>query len=138
MARAKTPRAKKPEPFYNRGKIQDMLVFNDRAVLRAVVAIYKLQTDEEKNAETTKESNGRGFTGVDAPILSSFAKQILQRGTLSHKQLDMARRKMMKYWRQLAAIAECNDLRKQEIQDKRITAEVTAYQRSFKFEEAHQ
>lgn len=129
-------RAKKPEPFYNRGKIQDMLVFNDRAVLRAVVAIYKRQTDEEKNAEATKESNGRGFTGVDAPLLSSFAKQILQRGTLSHKQLDIARRKIMKYWKQLAQVAEANDLRKQEIQDKRLAEQAVAYQRSFKFEDS--
>ena len=73
---------------------------------RAVVAIYKRQTNEEQQVQETKELNGRGFNGRDAFILSSFAKQYLAKGYLSHKQIAIARRKMIKYCGQLVAIAK--------------------------------
>jgi hypothetical protein len=85
--------------------ILEMLSSNDKAVWRAVHALYRKQTPTEQESEQTHEKNNRGFNGVDAPILTSFAKQFEQRGWLSNKQTDLARKKLIKYANQLAAIA---------------------------------
>ena len=84
--------------------------------VRAMLAIYEKQTATEQETATTKESNGIGFNGLDAEILSSFSKQVQRwEGTpeplrrfpvpLSEKQLNLARKKMAKYAGQLARIA---------------------------------
>jgi hypothetical protein len=103
---------------YSKDDIYALLVKSDMAVVRGVEAIYARQTADEKSAETTSHSNGVGFTGVDAGILSSFAKQIakwraekVETGSnrypfpLSPKQMVIARKKMFKYSAQLAGVA---------------------------------
>lgn len=85
--------------------IKEQLATNDAWVLRGVAAIYKYQTADEQSSEETKHSNGVGFNGSDANIMSSFAKQLARRGSLSEKQLVIARRKIQKYARQLVRIA---------------------------------
>jgi hypothetical protein len=86
--------------------IKTMLLSNSNWLYRGIVAIFNKQTAEEKAAETTKDDNGVGFNGVDAYMLSSFAKQIIQGRTLSPKQLAIARKKMPKYAGQLIQIAK--------------------------------
>lgn len=93
---------------------------SDKWLIRAVLAIFECQTNDEKNSESTKHNNSVGFNGVDANIMSSFAKQMLvwnrhvKAGTnrydkpLSDKQLQIARRTMMKYAGQLARISKAN------------------------------
>ncbi len=84
-------------------------------VARAVEVIYEKQTADEQTDGQTKHHNGIGFNGVDAAILSSFAKQVKAwKATpegerrfpcpLSARQLELARKKMVKYSGQLAAI----------------------------------
>jgi len=103
----------KKQSKYSKEMIQELLLTNPRALARGVVAIYKRQTDAEQSAGTTKEANGRGFTGVDAAILSSFALQLLggphSYRTLSAKQTAIAMKCMPKYWKQLIEVAEMND-----------------------------
>lgn len=89
-------------------RIQALLATNDRAVERALVAIFRRQTSYEQQAEATNEDNNVGFTGADAGFLSSLAKGVLRFGHLTPKQLPYARKKMMKYHRQLAEIAAEN------------------------------
>jgi hypothetical protein len=89
--------------------IQALLNRNDLAVCRALVVIYERQTDSEKFSETTHDKNDIGFSGVDAEICTSFAKQYQSRGFLSPKQMVIARKKMNKYWKQLAEIAKSNN-----------------------------
>jgi hypothetical protein len=85
-------------------------------VARAVEVIYERQTADEQSDGQTKHHNGIGFNGVDAAILSSFARQVKAwKATpegerrfpcpLSARQLELARKKMAKYSGQLAAIA---------------------------------
>ena len=62
---------------------------------------FASQTAAEKQAEQTTDDNGVGFTGIDAEILSSFAKQYEARGWLTPKQMALLRKKMRKYWRQV-------------------------------------
>lgn len=90
---------------WSKEAIQTMLATNDRAVCRALVAIYSRQTHQEQISGTTKEHNGVGFSAYDAEFLSSLAEQVKTRGTLSPRQLELARKKVKSYWRQLLEIA---------------------------------
>lgn len=88
--------------------VQNLLDTNDLAVCRALVVIFERQTLSEQQSNTTQIWNHVGFSGPHAEICSSFAKQYMSRGSLSPKQLEVARRIMKKYWRQLADIAKSN------------------------------
>jgi hypothetical protein len=88
--------------------IQALLQTNDRAVVRGVLRIYERQTAAEQSSEATHDANGVGFNSTDAEILTSFAKGILKYGSLTPKQMVIARKKMPKYWAQLAEIAAQN------------------------------
>jgi hypothetical protein len=87
-------------------RIQTLIDTNDSAVYRGILAIFSFQTATEQAFDGTVEDNGVGFSGVDAELLSSFAKQIQKKGSLSEKQMVYARKKIRKYWNQLRVIAE--------------------------------
>jgi hypothetical protein len=94
---------------WNKESIQQLLATNDKAVGKALLVLLANQTADERATGQTKEHNGRGFTGCDAEILTSFAQQFQLRGWLSPKQIIIARRKLNKYWQQLLkAIAQKN------------------------------
>ena len=86
-------------------EIRNLLEESDKAVARAILAIYGRQTASEQSTETTSESNGVGFNGVDAPFLSSLAKFYEEKGYLSPKQVSYGRKKIRKYAGQLVNIA---------------------------------
>ena len=68
---------------------------------RALLRVYANQElDEQLLADTTKR-NGIGFTPADAPILTSLAKQMLERNWLSVKQWEILYKLLPKYARQL-------------------------------------
>ena len=68
---------------------------------RALLRIYSNQeADEQLIADTTKR-NGIGFTPADAPILTSLAKQMLERNWLSAKQWEILYKLLPKYAGQL-------------------------------------
>jgi hypothetical protein len=90
---------------WDKSAILQKLMTNNRWLMRAVVAIYEKQTDNERAEDKTVEQNGIGFNAIDANIMSSFARQIQDTGSLSRRQLDIARTKMKKYCGQLSKIA---------------------------------
>lgn len=94
-----------PKKVWTKDDIKNLLKVNDRAVARAVYAIYKRQTDDEKFCDDTHESNGVGFNKFDAEILSNLARYFFQHGYLSTKQTEVARKRIVKYAGQLADIA---------------------------------
>ena len=69
--------------------------------LRGLSRIYANQTADEQSSATTRNHNGVGFTSVDAEILTSFAQQVEQRGSLTPKQMHILFAKMPKYTNQL-------------------------------------
>ena len=82
-------------------------ILNDaRWTTRALLAIYKRQTVEEQEFKTTKEHNAVGFSKYDAEILTSIAEQLINRGSISSKQLEVVRKRIIKYVGQLVKIAE--------------------------------
>ena len=104
---------------YTKEFIANKLVTNNEWLIKGLLAIYNKQTDQEQAAGCTREDNGVGFNGADSVILSSFAEQIKRWQALplnqrrfgiplSPKQLAIAKKKMPKYARQLAEIANAN------------------------------
>ncbi len=86
-------------------EIKELLDRSDLAVQKAVVAIYRFQTPDEQDCETTRYQNGMGYNAFDAEIMSSFAKWILSGKNLTVKQMAIARKKIKKYVRQLTSVA---------------------------------
>lgn len=89
----------------NKQEIIELLRVNDRAVERAVVAIFRRQTEDEKVARATKHSNGVGFNGPDSKICSYYANWVLSGRRLTGNHLDKCRERMYKYAGQLEEIA---------------------------------
>ena len=93
--------------------IVELLQSNDKAVGRALVALYARQTESEKCTEATLNNNGEGFTPADAFIGGSMAKFFADRGYLTAKQLEYWRKpnakgtpRICKYAGQLLLVAE--------------------------------
>lgn len=86
-------------------KIVDLLNTNDRAVERAIVAIYERQTADEKQTEHTRHDNQVGFRQNHAKRMSYYARLIKRGNRLYPAQLSLARSWMKMYRRQLADIA---------------------------------
>jgi hypothetical protein len=91
--------------MWTKETIIDLLAKSDKAVNRAVLAIYEGQTSDEQASETTQHSNGIGFNAYDARRGSYYAEYIGRRGSLSGRHLEIARKMMRKYAGQLASIA---------------------------------
>jgi hypothetical protein len=85
--------------------IREKLKTDDLWLRRAVVAIFEQQTSDERSAGMTVEDNGMGFNGSDAPSMSRIAQQIQRDGFLDYKNVQFARKKMLKYAGQLANLA---------------------------------
>lgn len=92
--------------MWTKEQIVQMLETNDKAVTRAVIAIYNRQTADEKTAQSTLKHNNVGFNGADAPYLSYCAKYAIDRKIyLSGKHLEKSRARIKKYSSQLLEIA---------------------------------
>lgn len=85
--------------------IQDMINLNDSWAQRALLAIYDRQTVAEQYMGHTVHTNHQGFSKFDASLLTSFAKQLRDKGWLSQKQMKIVRRRMQKYAGQLLIVA---------------------------------
>lgn len=81
----------------------------DKQALRAMELIYNYQTPTEQSHKRTELRNNIGFSGVDAELMTSFVNQYKTRGFLSKKQMEIVRRVMKKYWRQ---VKEASDEKK--------------------------
>lgn len=78
---------------------------------RSILKIYSNQTRDEQDVRNTKHHNNIGFNGLDAQFLSSLAEQIQKSQypegrRLSPKQTEYAKRKMVKYAKQLLTFCE--------------------------------
>lgn len=82
--------------------IKSQLATNPAWAIKGLVKIYTLQTADEQASDRTSHDNGVGFSGVDAAILSSFAKQVNSGRNLSPKQMAIVYKKMPRYWKQIA------------------------------------
>ena len=82
---------------HTRESINELLKHNDKAIIRALLALNQRQTSDEQAQETTKYQNNQGFTSAHAPIGTSMAKFYLFRGYLTPKQIAYWRRPTKRY-----------------------------------------
>ena len=86
---------------WNKDNLKELLKTNDKAVERAITVIYSYQTLAEQESEQTCSLNGVGFNQFDTSFLSTLAKQLEYGNHLSDWQLNVARKKIVKYTGQL-------------------------------------
>jgi len=91
--------------IWTKDEIKNLLDVNDVAVIRGMLRIYQLQTFDEQASEDAKYRNNVGFSGCDAFIMSKFAAFFMERGYLTQKQFNLAKKRIMKYVGQLTKIA---------------------------------
>ena len=95
--------------MWTKDQIQHLLNTNDRAVEKAIVAIYNRQTLDEKQASDTRHTNHRGFRSNHANKGSYYARWVNSGKHLSGHHLMNARKIAMQYHRQLCEIANQGD-----------------------------
>lgn len=93
--------------------IKELSIRPIEVIGRALVTIFKNQTQEERNDNATKFHNGIGFTGTDGRIGAITAKYYIKHGTLLDWQIRnwmLPNRKgvarIVKYANQLDRIAK--------------------------------
>lgn len=86
-------------------EIRDLVQTNDKVLYGALKKLYAEQTADERAVGETTQRNGAGFNGVDSQILSSFAEFLSRTGFLTPKQRAVARKKLVKYNKQLTRLA---------------------------------
>ena len=90
---------------WTRTEIEALINTNDRAVERAMVAIWERQTRDEQATETTCDHNGIGFSGWTAKSGTYFANWVRSGRSLSGKHLAKARKIALHHAGQLTRIA---------------------------------
>lgn len=97
---------------YTKSEIATLLMTNDKAIGRALVALNNRQTHLEQSAQATLLDNGIGFSGADARIGTSMAQFFVKFGYLSAKQIAFWRKpnkrgtpRIVKYSGQLLEVA---------------------------------
>jgi len=91
--------------LYTIAQIKEKIATSDAWLLRGLLAIYARQTENEQASDSTREDNGIGFNGYDAPFLSSLVKGYQRYNRLTPRQVQACRKCMMKYAGQLTVIA---------------------------------
>lgn len=91
--------------IWTEDEIRNLIQKNDKVLYGALRRIYAEQTADEQASGETNHQNGVGFNGVDAPILSSFCEFLNRTGFLTPKQKTLARKKLVKYNKQLTRLA---------------------------------
>lgn len=102
----RNPKMQLGEVVWDKDKVKNWLATDVQALYRAILMIFDQQTLNEQKHDVTEEDNGVGFTGFDAEILSSFAKQLRAGKGLSEKQVEIAKKRMPKYACQLLYLAQ--------------------------------
>ena len=113
-------------------EIKVLLKTNDVALKRAIVLIYELQTDEEKNLGVAKEENNVGFSKIDAEFLSKVARKIKNNLPLDDAEIIISRNKMQKYWKQLMYISLKNIEEKESLEKQKLIAIKNEKERVFR------
>ena len=91
--------------IWTEDEIKAYVQTNDKVLYGAIKKLYNEQTEDEKEAGQTKHYNNVGFNGADSKFMSSVAEFLIRRGYLTEKQKFAARKRMVKYTKQLTRLA---------------------------------
>jgi len=86
--------------------VRTQLKTNEKWAKKALLEIYKFQTESEQQSGHTEIWNNVGFNGCDDEILTSLAQQLIRKGWLSPKQMVLVHKKIQKYTRQVVEISD--------------------------------
>lgn len=86
--------------------LKDLIRTNDKALLRAIVLIHDMQTEEEKAQNESTIDNNIGWSKWDAKEMGDIAKKLKRGEPLTNGELAKSRNKMQKYWKQLMHISK--------------------------------
>jgi hypothetical protein len=90
---------------WTRTEIEALINSNDRAVERAMVAIWERQTADEQATQDTRHHNGRGFAAWSARSGTYFAEWVRSGRRLTGKHLVKARKIALHHAGQLTDFA---------------------------------
>lgn len=90
---------------WTRDEINSLIRNRNDAVERGIVAIFNRQTEDEKDSQSTRHRNNRGFNATDARKGTYYARWVLSGRNLTRHHLDNARRMCLKYSGQLVEVA---------------------------------
>lgn len=93
------------DKVWTKNEIVNLLKTSNKMVVRSLIKLYDCQTQDELDSKETISPNGIGFNMFDAKELTNIAENYIKCGTISNKNLDIVRRKIMKYAGQLTNIA---------------------------------
>jgi len=62
---------------YGREQIDELLRTSDKAVERAIIRLFELQTADEQRSSQANHHNGVGFNKADSPAGTAFARYLL-------------------------------------------------------------
>lgn len=88
--------------------IQQLLVENDKALVRSVLRIDARQTEQERRDQASMENNNVGWNKWDARGMGSIARRLRNGEYISDAELHYARVRMPKYWRQLMVLGKAS------------------------------
>jgi hypothetical protein len=97
-------------PAWDKPRIHALLDAKPAAVVKAIRALAARQTADEIAGHSTRYANGAGFSRHDAPFLTDLLRQVNAGRSLSPRQLEVARNKVKRYWRQLCEIANAREV----------------------------
>jgi hypothetical protein len=100
---------KKPKRKVTVEEVKNLLQTNDEWLYRAILAVYRQQTAQEKQVKEAVERNNMGFNKPDSVTMTYYANWLMKYKALDPYHRERARKKMVKYSKQLVYIAE-NDL----------------------------
>lgn len=96
--------------IWTRESIQQLLLSNDKALVRGLIQIYHRQTFSERSAADATVQNGEGFTVGDARKLTKFAETCLNLRPLTEAEMRELRNRMLKYAGQLLRVIAKNQV----------------------------
>ena len=95
----------KKEIYWTKESIKDMVVKFDRVVERAMVALFKCQTEDEQVDDVTRHKNFKGFTTKEAKYGHYLARWVRDGKHLTDAHLKRARGIAKRHISQLTKIA---------------------------------
>lgn len=86
--------------------LREKLSKDSQWAIKGLMAVYAKQTADEQSSLQTSRSNGIGFSGFDAELLSSFAQRIKAGKSLTDKQMAIVFKRMPRYAAQLERMSK--------------------------------
>ena len=95
----------KSDKIWTVDEIGHLLNKSDKFVVNSLIILYSYQTEDEQYNKSTDEANGVGFNAYDAGPLTDIYDFMFRSECITYKQINFVRKKLLKYRKQLTAIA---------------------------------